>query len=245
MIDKNGHIKLTDFDLSCKTNVSINIINNTLKYNENTFYDDNEKYITNICGTFEYMPPEIIVGDKYNSKVDLWMFGILLYELKYKKTPFLNTLEVDKMGNGNGYGFSKKEDITTIINKVYNNISNNRITFDDILTPQPPAPTPTPSQSPVPTPMPSQSPVPMPMPSQSPAPTPMPSQSPVPTPLTPPAPMTPQPPPPISNELQDLIKKLLVKHPNNRLDITEIKNHPFYKDINFNLIMSYNPPIYS
>ena len=213
MIDKNGHIKLTDFDLSCKTNVSINIINNILQYNENTFYDDNDKYITNICGTFEYMPPEIIIGDKYNSKVDLWMFGILLYELKYKKTPFLDTLEV-----GNGYGkmdndFGKKEDITAIINKVYNNISNNKITFDDILTPQQPPPQ---------------------QPQQQP-------QQPPPQPQQPP----PQPPPPISNELQDLIKKLLVKHPNNRLDITEIKNHPFYKDINFNLIMSYNPPFYN
>jgi serine/threonine protein kinase len=77
----------------------------------------------------------------------------------------------------------------------------------------------------------------MPMSSQSPAP--------MPTPLTPPAPTPSQPPPPISTELQDLIKKLLVKHPNNRLDITEIKNHPFYKNINFNLIMSYKPPFYS
>lgn len=182
MIDKNGHIKLTDFDLSCKTNVSVNIINSTIQYNENTFYDDNDKFITNICGTIEYMPPEIIVGNKYNSKVDLWMFGILLYELKYKKTPFLDTSQMNN-------DFGKKEDITAIINKVYDNITNNKITFDDILTPQPPSP--------------------------------------------------------ISSELQDLIKKLLVKNPNNRLDITEIKKHPFYKDINFNLIMSYNPPPYN
>ena len=192
MIDKNGHIKLTDFDLSCKTNVSVNIINNTLQYKENTFYDDNEKYITNICGTFEYMPPEIIAGDKYNSKVDLWMFGILLYELKYKKTPFLDTIQMHNEFGKMDNDFGKKEDISAIINKVYDNITNNKITFDDI-PPQPPAP------------------------------------------LT----------SAISSELQDLIKKLLVKNPNNRLDITEIKNHPFYKDINFNLIMSYNPPFYS
>ena len=148
------------------------------------------------------MPPEIIAGDKYNSKVDLWMFGILLYELKYKKTPFLDTIQLHNEFGKMDNDFGKKEDITAIINKVYDNITNNKISFDDILT----------------------------------------------QPAQPPAPMTSQPPapsPPISNELQDLIKKLLVKHPNNRIDITEIKNHPFYKNINFNLIMSYNPPFYS
>jgi len=60
MIDKNGHIKLTDFDLSCKTNVSVNMNNNAIEYKENTFYDDNVNYITNICGTIEYIAPEII-----------------------------------------------------------------------------------------------------------------------------------------------------------------------------------------
>lgn len=183
MIDKNGHIKLTDFDLSCKTNVSVNIINSAIQYKENAFYDDNVNYITNICGTIEYIPPEIIAGNKYNSKVDLWMFGILLYELKYKKTPFLDTLQ---MNDDSG----EEKDITAVIDRVYDNIINNRITFDDL-----------------------------------------------------PMPQSPQPPQPsISNELQDLITKLLVKNPNNRLNITEIKSHPFYKDINFNLIMFYKPP---
>lgn len=175
MIDKNGHIKLTDFDLSCKTNVSVNMNNNAIEYKENTFYDDNVNYITNICGTIEYMAPEIIVGNRYNSKVDLWMFGILLYELKYKKTPFFDTSQLNKYNN--------KDDVEVIIDEVYNNITKNKIIFDDIQ--------------------------------------------------------------PISFELRDLIMKLLVKNPNSRLDITEIKNHPFYKDINFNLIMSYNPPLYN
>ncbi len=186
LIDKNGHIKLTDFDLSCKTNVSVNIFNSTIQYKENTFYDDNDNCITNICGTIEYIPPEIIAGNKYNSKVDLWMFGILLYELKYKKTPFLVHINDDSKGGD-------EEDITVVIDRVYDNIINNRITFDDISPTQPPQP----------------------------------------------------PQPPISNELRDLITKLLVKNPINRLSITEIKNHAFYKDINFNLIMSCKPPFYN
>ena len=182
MIDKNGHIKLTDFDLSCKTNVSVNMNNNAIEYKENTFYDDNVNYITNICGTIEYIPPEIIVGNRYNSKVDLWMFGILLYELKYKKTPFLDISQMDKYNN--------KDNVGLIIDELYDNITKNKITFDDT--------------------------------------------QPISAELQ-----------PISAELRDLIMKLLVKNPNSRLNITEIKNHAFYKDINFNLIMSYNPPLYN
>jgi protein-serine/threonine kinase len=189
MIDKNGHIKLTDFDLSCKTNVSVNINNNAIEYKENTFYDDNVNFITNICGTIEYIPPEIIVGNRYNSKVDLWMFGILLYELKYKKTPFLDISQMDKYNN--------KDNVGLIIDELYDNITKNKITFDDL---QPISA----------------------------------ELQPISADLQ-----------PISADLRDLIMKLLVKNPNSRLNITEIKNHAFYKDINFNLIMSYNPPLYN
>ena len=40
------------------------------------------------CGTVEYMAPEILQELPYNSSVDIWSLGILLYELLHGYTPF-------------------------------------------------------------------------------------------------------------------------------------------------------------
>ena len=43
---------------------------------------------TDICGTYEYMAPEMVNNSSYNEKVDVWSLGILLYELIHGKAPF-------------------------------------------------------------------------------------------------------------------------------------------------------------
>lgn len=40
------------------------------------------------CGTPLYLSPEILKGQKYDEKVDLWAIGILAYELLLGKSPF-------------------------------------------------------------------------------------------------------------------------------------------------------------
>lgn len=41
-----------------------------------------------VCGTPEYLAPEMILKQGHNEKVDVWCIGILLYELLYGSTPF-------------------------------------------------------------------------------------------------------------------------------------------------------------
>lgn len=41
-----------------------------------------------ICGTPLYMAPEIIIGDYYNNKCDLWSIGCIIYQMLYEVTPF-------------------------------------------------------------------------------------------------------------------------------------------------------------
>ena len=40
------------------------------------------------CGTPLYVSPEILKGELYDEKIDIWALGILTYELLVGDTPF-------------------------------------------------------------------------------------------------------------------------------------------------------------
>ena len=58
----NDRIKIGDFGISKKL-------------------DTKSRYAKTSVGTFNYMAPEILKGEKYNSKVDIWALGCIIYEL--------------------------------------------------------------------------------------------------------------------------------------------------------------------
>lgn len=41
-----------------------------------------------LCGTLDYLSPEMVCGKTYNEKVDLWSIGVLCYEFLTGKPPF-------------------------------------------------------------------------------------------------------------------------------------------------------------
>lgn len=41
-----------------------------------------------LCGTYEYMSPEMIQNRPYDYKIDIWALGILLFELISGSAPF-------------------------------------------------------------------------------------------------------------------------------------------------------------
>ena len=45
-------------------------------------------FLKSIKGTPLYIAPEILISRPYNHKVDVWSFGIILYELATGRTPF-------------------------------------------------------------------------------------------------------------------------------------------------------------
>lgn len=41
-----------------------------------------------LCGTLDYLPPEMIEGKMHDEKVDLWSLGVLCFEFLVGKPPF-------------------------------------------------------------------------------------------------------------------------------------------------------------
>ncbi|KAK2733432.1 camp-dependent protein kinase catalytic subunit [Myotisia sp. PD_48] len=66
LLDKNGHLKITDFGFA--------------------------KEVTDItwtlCGTPDYLAPEVVALKGYNKSVDWWSLGILIFEMLCGFTPF-------------------------------------------------------------------------------------------------------------------------------------------------------------
>ncbi|XP_036309427.1 RAC-gamma serine/threonine-protein kinase isoform X4 [Pipistrellus kuhlii] len=71
MLDKDGHIKITDFGL-CKEGITDTA---TMK----TF-----------CGTPEYLAPEVLEDNDYGRAVDWWGLGVVMYEMMCGRLPFYN-----------------------------------------------------------------------------------------------------------------------------------------------------------
>lgn len=76
LIDKDGYPKVVDFGFA-------KVIKNTKTFT--------------LCGTPEYLAPEIVLGRGHDKAVDYWAFGILVYEMIAGYSPFSDPENMDQV----------------------------------------------------------------------------------------------------------------------------------------------------
>ncbi|KAF9569980.1 Serine/threonine kinase [Mortierella alpina] len=76
LLTLDGHVKIADYGL-CKENMPYGATTRT------------------ICGTPEFMAPEIIEEQPYDRSIDWWTFGVLMYEMLLGRAPFSGEEEDD------------------------------------------------------------------------------------------------------------------------------------------------------
>jgi len=67
LLDRNGNLKLADFGWAVHTPLHRR---------------------TTVCGTLDYLAPEIVLGKHHDKKVDNWSLGVLTYEFIVGRPPF-------------------------------------------------------------------------------------------------------------------------------------------------------------
>lgn len=115
-MDQNFAIKLCDFGWICSAL---------------------EKEFDYVCGTFEYLSPEVIWNNLHTKKLDVWCLGVLFYEMLHGKPPFqaesLNEIKEKLKKSQIFINKNLSEDSKNLLKELLKRNHLNRISVSDLL----------------------------------------------------------------------------------------------------------------
>ena len=106
LLDNDGYLRVADFGLSWKTvkaNTAANRCRNIQRSktvnldNPISKQFDRKNILKRVCGTAEYIAPEILTQKGYGKEVDLWALGILVLEMLTGRPPFFSNDKKEQM----------------------------------------------------------------------------------------------------------------------------------------------------
>jgi serine/threonine protein kinase len=119
LLDPNGVIKIADFGLSKRC------VSNPMR-------------AESICGTLDYLPPEMVREVIYDHRVDIWSTGVLAYEFLVGEAPFASKSKrkTRKRINEGKYTFPGfvPDDACVFVSKFIKILPRDRITLDDVIS---------------------------------------------------------------------------------------------------------------
>lgn len=119
LIDKDGHLKLTDFGLCKPFNTGSAVKSKDKEFSEEFFgvqdINNKRKKVYSMVGTVDYIAPEVFLKDGYTETVDWWSLGTIMYEMLIGYPPFCGqdpTITCKKVMNFQEYFKIPKERIS-------------------------------------------------------------------------------------------------------------------------------------
>lgn len=131
LLDEFDCVKIGDFGWSVEKS----------SYNKNECRENKGENIKIVCGTKEYMSPEILRGDVHDEKVDIWSLGIIMHELLTGSIPFKKKfIENDVLFKKHVLGLKIKypsklsKEAVDLMKKMLEKDPNKRITAEQIMS---------------------------------------------------------------------------------------------------------------